>query len=155
MAPDLVRDKDGITAALTIAEVAAALKAEGRSLGDRLAELDAEFGVHRTGQLSMRVEDLSEITRSMALVRGNPPATLLGDEVTAVEDRLPEADVLTLRTARARVVIRPSGTEPKLKAYLEVVQPVIDGDVAGAREAAAMALEEGLRPEIAAALGLA
>ena len=127
VAPDLVRDKDGITAALTIAEVAAALKAEGRSLGDRLAELDAEFGVHRTGQLSMRVEDLSEITRSMALVRGNPPATLLGDEVTAVEDRLPEADVLTLRTARARVVIRPSGTEPKLKAYLEVVEPVTDG----------------------------
>jgi phosphomannomutase len=154
VAPDLVRDKDGITAALTIAEVAAALKAEGRSLGDRLAELDAEFGVHRTGQLSMRVEDLTEITRSMALVRGNPPATLLGDEVTAVEDRLPEADVLTLRTARARVVIRPSGTEPKLKAYLEVVQPVTGGDVAGAREAAGVALEEGLRPEIAAALGL-
>src|SRR4029453_2003764 len=82
VAPDLVRDKDGITAALTIAEVAAALKAEGRSLDDRLAELEAEFGVHRTGQLSLRVEDLTEITRAMALVRANPPATLLGDEVT-------------------------------------------------------------------------
>ena len=51
-------------------------------------------------------------------------------------------------------MIRPSGTEPKLKAYLEVVEPVTDGDVAGAREAGAVALEEGLRPEIAAALGL-
>ncbi|MEU4213756.1 phospho-sugar mutase [Actinoplanes sp. NPDC026623] len=154
VAPGLVRDKDGITAALIVAEMAAALKAEGKSLADRLADLDTEFGVHRTGQLSMRVEDLEEITRAMARVRANPPRTLLGDEVASVEDRLPDADVLTLRTARARVVIRPSGTEPKLKAYLEVVEPVADGDLAAARLRAEAALDRGLRPEIATALGL-
>jgi phosphomannomutase len=154
VAPDLVRDKDGITAAVTIADLAATLKAEGRTLANRLDELDAEFGVHRTGQVSMRVEDLSLITTTMARIRRQPPASLLGDPVTEVEDRLPDADVLTLRTARARVVIRPSGTEPKLKAYLEVVEPVIDGDLTGARERAVAAMESGLRPEISAALGI-
>ncbi len=154
VAPDLVRDKDGITAAVTIADLAATLKAEGRSLADRLDELDAEFGVHRTGQVSMRVEDLSLITTMMARIRRDPPGSLLGDPVTEVEDRLPGADVLTLRTARARVVIRPSGTEPKLKAYLEVVEPVTGGDLAAARARAVAAMESGLRPEISAALGL-
>ena len=154
VAPDLVRDKDGITAAVTVADLAATLKAEGRSLADRLDELDAEFGVHRTGQVSMRVQDLSLITTTMARIRRDPPGSLLGDPVTEVEDRLPGADVLTLRTARARVVIRPSGTEPKLKAYLEVVEPVTDGDLAGARARAVAAMDDGLRPEISAALGL-
>jgi phosphomannomutase len=155
VAPDLVRDKDGITAAVTIADLAATLKAEGRSLADRLDELDAEFGVHRTGQVSMRVDDLSLITTTMARIRQDPPAALLGDPVTEVEDRLPDADVLTLRTARARVVIRPSGTEPKLKAYLEVVEPVTDGDLTAARSRAVTAMDSGLRREISAALGLA
>jgi phosphomannomutase len=158
VAPDLVRDKDGITAALLVAELAAGLKAAGGSLQSRLDELAREFGVHHTDQLSVRVDDLGEITRAMGRVRADPPATLLGDEVT-VTDRLPDADVLTLRTARARVVIRPSGTEPKLKAYLEVVEPVTaeagePGDVAAARRRAADATAQGLRPEVAAALGL-
>src|SRR4051794_26244377 len=148
VAPGPGRDKDGITAAVTIADLAARLKAEGRSLADRLDELDAEFGVHRTGQVSMRVEDLSLITTTMARIRQDPPTSLLGDPVTEVEDRLPDADVLTLRTARARVVIRPSGTEPKLKAYLEVVEPVTDGDLTGARARAVAAMDDGLRPEI-------
>ena len=153
VAPGLVRDKDGITAALTVAELAAGLKAEGASVADRLDELAQEFGVHHTDQLAVRVDDLGEITWAMTRVRANPPARLLGDRVE-VEDRLPDADVLTLRTCRARVVIRPSGTEPKLKAYLEVVEPVTEGDVAAARRAAAAATAETLRPEIAAALGL-
>src|SRR4029453_1086060 len=119
-APGLVRDKDGITAALLVAELAAALKADGRSVADRLDELDAEFGVHHTGQLSVRVDDLADIARAMTRVRRAPPATLLGEPVT-FEDLLPDNDVLRLRTGAARVVIRPSGTEPKLKAYLEVV----------------------------------
>ncbi|GAA3336061.1 phospho-sugar mutase [Amorphoplanes nipponensis] len=154
VAPELVRDKDGITAAVTVADLAATLKAEGRSLADRLDELDAEFGVHRTGQVSLRVEDLGRITATMARIRQDPPKSLLGDPVTEVEDRLPDADVLTLRTARARVVIRPSGTEPKLKAYLEVVEPVTGGDLAAARARAVAAMESGLRPEISAALGV-
>jgi phosphomannomutase len=152
VAPGHVRDKDGITAALTVAELAAELKAQGRTLTDRLDELAAEFGVHATDQLSIRVTDLTEITRTMALVRGAPPAELLGEPVT-VTDLLPDNDVLTLHTDSARVVIRPSGTEPKLKAYLEVVVPAADGDVPAARTRAARRLTT-LRSETAAALGL-
>jgi phosphomannomutase len=153
VAPALVRDKDGITAALRVAELAAALKAEGRTLGDRLDELAVEFGVHATDQLSVRVDDLAEITRAMARVRDKPPATLLGADLASVRDRMPEADVLTFRTAVARVVIRPSGTEPKLKAYLEVVEEVTESDVATARTRAEAALTA-LRAEVATALGL-
>ena len=153
VAPTLVRDKDGITAALLVAELAAGLKATGRTLADRLDELSAEFGVHRTDQLSVRVDDLAEITRTMAEVRARPPATLLGVALDEIEDRLPDADVLTFRTGSARVVIRPSGTEPKLKAYLEVVVPVADGAVAAARTRADAAMSD-LRAEVAAVLGL-
>jgi phosphomannomutase len=153
VAPAMVRDKDGITAALTVAELAAALKIRGRTLGDRLDELAAEFGVHATDQLSARVVDLAEIGAAMGRARRQPPATLLGAPLTAVDDLLPANDVLTFRTAAARVVIRPSGTEPKLKAYLEVVEPVADGDVTAARTRAAAALRT-LRAEVAAALGI-
>jgi phosphomannomutase len=152
VAPEVVRDKDGITAALLVAELAAALKADGRTVADRLDELDAEFGVHHTGQLSMRVDDLADIARAMTRVRRVPPAILLGEPVT-FEDLLPDNDILRLRTGAARVVIRPSGTEPKLKAYLEVVEPVIDGDVATARTRAQQAMAT-LRAETSAALGL-
>ncbi|MEU4421986.1 phospho-sugar mutase [Actinoplanes sp. NPDC024001] len=153
VAPAMVRDKDGITAALTVAELAAELKASGRTLGDRLDELAAEFGVHATDQLSVRVEDLAEIGRAMGRARQNPPSTLLGAAVTEVIDLLPENDVLTFRTATVRVVIRPSGTEPKLKAYLEVVEPVAEGDLEAARGRAAAGLTT-LRAEIAAVLGV-
>ncbi|MEV4758040.1 phospho-sugar mutase [Micromonospora sp. NPDC049559] len=154
VAPDQVRDKDGITAALIVAELAAALRAQGRTLLDRLDELAAEFGVHATDQLSVRVDDLGEIAAAMARVRAATPAALLGSPVTSAQDLLPAADVLILRTAGARVVIRPSGTEPKLKAYLEVVEPVGEGDVAAARQRADAALRA-LRGETAAALGIA
>jgi phosphomannomutase len=153
VAPDIVRDKDGITAALLVAELAAGLKAELRTLADRLDELAAEFGVHATDQLSVRVDDLSEIAVAMTHIRTKPPAELLDEPVTAVVDLLPDADVLTLRTPCARVVVRPSGTEPKLKAYLEVVEPVTDGDVAAARERANASVRA-LRTETAAALGI-
>ncbi|MEU1604818.1 phospho-sugar mutase [Micromonospora matsumotoense] len=153
VAPDHVRDKDGITAALTVAELAADLKAQGRTLTDRLDELAAEFGVHHTDQLSVRVDDLRIIADAMARVRADTPTTLLGAPVTEAQDLLPAADVVILRTAAARVVIRPSGTEPKLKAYLEVVEPVADGDVPAARTRAAATLTA-LRTEIAAALGI-
>ena len=150
VAPGLVRDKDGITAALLVAELAAELKADGRTVADRLDELDVEFGVHHTGQLSVRVDDLAEIGRAMARVRKTPPATLLGEPVS-FEDLRPDNDILRLRTGSARVVIRPSGTEPKLKAYLEVVKPVAQGDVATARNRARRALTD-LRGEVAGAL---
>ncbi|MET8091010.1 phospho-sugar mutase [Micromonospora sp. NPDC005220] len=153
VAPEHVRDKDGITAALTVAELAAGLKTQGRTLTDRLDELAAEFGVHHTDQLSARVDDLRIIADAMARIRAATPATLLGQPVDSVRDLLPESDVVILRTAMARVVIRPSGTEPKLKAYLEVVEPVADGDVRTARSRAASAVAE-LRAEVSAALGI-
>ncbi|ROT32106.1 phospho-sugar mutase [Micromonospora sp. HM5-17] len=153
VAPGQVRDKDGITAALTVAELAAALKAEGRTVAERLDELAAEFGVHLTDQLSVRVDDLREIENAMTYIRTKTPGTLLDEPVVSVEDRAPEADVLILRTETARVVIRPSGTEPKLKAYLEVVEPVVGGDVPAARERAAASVRA-LRTETAAALGV-
>ena len=152
VAPELVRDKDGISAALLVAELAAGLRARGRTLTDRLDELAAEFGVYATDQLSVRVDDLAEIAALMSRLRQSPPAALLGAPVTAVRDLLPESDVLIASTPVARAIVRPSGTEPKLKAYLEVVQPV-DGDVPTARRQAARSLAT-LRAEVAAALGL-
>ncbi|MFF5079736.1 phospho-sugar mutase [Actinoplanes sp. NPDC000266] len=151
VAPSLVRDKDGITAALTVAELAAGLKAEGRTLADRLDELATEFGVHATDQLSVRVDDLAEIGVAMRRARSAPPATLLGAPVVTSDDT--ENNVLTFRTSSARAVIRPSGTEPKLKAYLEVVEPTGEGDLTAARGRAASSLLT-LRQEIAAALGV-
>jgi phosphomannomutase len=118
--PAVVRDKDGISAALLAADLAAALKAEGLTLQDRLDELAAEFGVHATAQVSVRVAELSRIADTMAALRADPPATLLGRAATT-EDLLPRTDGLRLRADGVRVVVRPSGTEPKLKAYLEVV----------------------------------
>ncbi|MFY1689870.1 phospho-sugar mutase [Plantactinospora sp. WMMB782] len=153
VAPDQVRDKDGISAALTVAELAAELKAQGRTIADRLDELAGEFGVHLTDQLSVRVDDLREIENAMTYIRSRTPATLLDEPVTSVRDLAPAADVLILRTDTARVVVRPSGTEPKLKAYLEVVEPVVDGDVPAARERAAASVRA-LRTETAAALGI-
>ncbi len=152
VAPQLVRDKDGISAALLVAELAAGLRAELRTLPDRLDELFAEYGCHLTDQLSVRVDDLAEIADAMVRLRAKPPATLLDEPVT-VEDLLPDADVVRLRGAGLRVVVRPSGTEPKLKAYLEVVEPVADSDVPAARERAAAAIAA-LRTEVAEALGL-
>jgi phosphomannomutase len=152
-APELVRDKDGITAALLVAELAAGLRSELRGLTDRLDELAAEFGVYATDQLAVRVDDVGEIATAMGHIRSRPPAALLDDPVTEVVDLLPGADVVILRTGSARVVVRPSGTEPKLKAYLEVVEPVADGDVPAARERANASVRA-LRTETAAALGI-
>ncbi|TAM81309.1 MAG: phospho-sugar mutase [Jatrophihabitans sp.] len=118
VAPHLVRDKDGIATALLVAELAAQLRAAGSTIGQRLAQIEAEYGRHETSQVSIRVTDLKVIGALMARLRSHPPASLLGGPV-AVDDLLPEADVLRWRGDGLRVVIRPSGTEPKLKAYLE------------------------------------
>jgi phosphomannomutase len=123
--PDGVKDKDGITAALAIAEHAAWLKAAGQTLLDRLAEIYAEYGTHVTDQLSLRVGDLAEIPRMMSKLRQDPPKELGGlavqhvDDLTQGTDTLPPTDGLRFVLADARVVVRPSGTEPKLKCYLE------------------------------------
>ncbi|SEP51873.1 phospho-sugar mutase [Amycolatopsis saalfeldensis] len=136
--PGFVRDKDGIAAAVVAAGLAASLKAEGRSPLDVLDEIAVRHGVHLTDQVSLRVTDLAVRGKLMAGLRAQPPSALGGVPVT-LEDLLPDADVLRLRGEGLRVVIRPSGTEPKLKAYLQSVQPVTDG-LAAARETAAARL---------------
>jgi phosphomannomutase len=145
VAPELVRDKDGISAALRIAELAAALKVDASSLPERLDELAADYGRYATDQVSLRVEDLSIITETMRRIREHPPARLLDTEIT-VEDLLPAADVVRWRWPNGRVVVRPSGTEPKLKAYLEVIEP------SGSADAAAATLGR-LRAEVGDLLG--
>jgi phosphomannomutase len=159
----MVRDKDGITAALLFAELAAGLKASGRTVHDRLDELAAEHGVHLTGQWSVRLEGpqgSAHIEAAMTTLRSAPPAQLDGLPVTRVEDlagggALPPSDVVVLHLGdQTRVTVRPSGTEPKLKVYFEVVEPVgRGGDVAAARAEAARVLA-GLRQAIAVAIGL-
>jgi phosphomannomutase len=145
--PAGVRDKDGVSAALLMAELAATLKAEGRGLTDLLDDLAREHGLHATDQLSVRVDDLSLIEDAMARLRAEPPTALGGRAVEQAEDllegteTLPPTDGLRYRLADGgRVVVRPSGTEPKLKGYLEVVVAVTDGDVAAARRTASASL---------------
>jgi phosphomannomutase len=151
VAPSLVRDKDGISAALLVTELAAALKASASSIPQRLAELAAEFGLYATRQLSWRVTDLDLIADAMARLRADPPSRLLARPVT-VTDLAPDNDVLTLRFDGGRVVVRPSGTEPKCKAYLEVV--VADARDLAAAEATARSWLDELAGSIATALGL-
>ncbi|WNV90683.1 phospho-sugar mutase [Umezawaea sp. Da 62-37] len=138
--PDAVTDKDGISAAVVACDLAATLKASGRTLLDALDQLSVEHGVHLTDQVSLRFTDLSRIGALMARLRQDPP------DGFAHEDLLPEADVLRLTKDGVRVVVRPSGTEPKLKAYLEVVEPVAD-ELAPARDRAAARLAE-LRTQV-------
>ena len=137
--PENVRDKDGVSALLLVCELAAEAKAEGRGLTDILDDIAREHGLHATDQLSVRFDDLAQIPATMDRVRAAPPTTLGGLAVEKVEDlsegsaQLPPTDGLRYTLAEgARVIVRPSGTEPKVKCYLEVVIPV-DGDVDAAR----------------------
>ncbi|SDU87654.1 phospho-sugar mutase [Jiangella alkaliphila] len=158
--PESVRDKDGISTAVLVAELAAQAKAAGRTLWDLLDDLAVAHGLHATDQLSVRVDDLSLIAGAMARLRSASPPSLGGSEVVTADDLLagdgglPPTDGLRYLTADAtRAVVRPSGTEPKLKCYLEVVVPVGDGDVGTARAVARERLAA-VRADVAAALGL-
>ncbi len=139
--PDAVRDKDGIAAAVVAADLAAGLKAAGQGLLDRLDELATAHGVHATAGVSVRMEPG---TRDAVVerLRTAPPVGWTAQR--------PAPDVLVLRRPGERLVIRPSGTEPKLKAYLEVVEPVA-GDLPTARARADDRLDA-LRAEFAALL---
>ncbi|WP_240496827.1 phospho-sugar mutase, partial [Streptomyces torulosus] len=158
--PEGVRDKDGITAALLITELASQLKEEGRTLLDLLDDIAVEHGLHATDQLSVRVEDLSVIARAMEQLREQPPTTLAGLAITKAEDltrgtdRLPPTDGLRYTLDGARVIVRPSGTEPKLKCYLEVVVPVAaHADLPEARATATDLLAK-IKQDLSAAAGI-
>ncbi|MFF4151818.1 phospho-sugar mutase [Streptomyces sp. NPDC001651] len=158
--PEGVRDKDGITAALLITELASTLKAEGRTLTDLLDDLAVEHGLHATDQLSVRVEDLSVIADAMTRLREQPPTELAGLAVTHAEDltkgtdKLPPTDGLRYTLEGARVIVRPSGTEPKLKCYLEVVVPVTDHASLPSARAKATDLLTTLKSDLSAAAGI-
>ncbi|MFC9962038.1 phospho-sugar mutase [Streptomyces nigra] len=158
--PEGVRDKDGITAALLITELASTLKSEGRTLTDLLDDLAVEHGLHATDQLSVRVEDLSIITDAMRRLREQPPTELAGLPVTNAEDltkgtdKLPPTDGLRYTLEGARVIVRPSGTEPKLKCYLEVVVPVRDHTELPAAHAKAKTLLTALKKDLSTAAGI-
>ena len=138
--PGFVRDKDGISAGVTLAYLAAEAKAGGSTLRDRLDELAKQFGLHATSPLTIRVENPELLTQAVQDLRTRGVNELGGSPVVETIDLAkgdPPTNGLLFRTARGdRVVVRPSGTEPKLKCYLEVVEPVEDGNVAAARATA-------------------
>ncbi|MFD8258463.1 phospho-sugar mutase [Streptomyces griseoluteus] len=158
--PEGVRDKDGITAALLITELASELKESGRTLLDLLDDLALEHGLHATDQLSVRVQDLSVIADAMRRLRERPPTALAGLTVTSAEDltrgtaSLPPTDGLRYALDGARVIVRPSGTEPKLKCYLEVVVPVADRSTLPAARARATELLVAIKRDLSEAAGI-
>ena len=146
--PAAVRDKDGISTAVTFAPLASRLKSEGSSIEAELDRIRNRDGYFATAPLSFRLDDVSLIATAMAKLRENPPATLAGSPVVEVHDLsagyegLPPTDgILLLSESNSRVIVRPSGTEPKLKCYLEVVadpselQAAADADARAAASA--------------------
>lgn len=150
--PETVRDKDGISAAVAMLGMIAEARASGRTVADLLAEFDATFGAFASDQLSLRVSDVSLISRMMSALRTAPPATIgdvavsrIDDLLTGV-DGLPPGDVLRLWLEDgSRIIIRPSGTEPKLKVYLDV-----RADTAGEASERLRTLAAGARDLLAA-----
>jgi phosphomannomutase len=161
VAPDLVKDKDGISAAVLIAELAAAAKADGKTIFDTLDELYLKHGLHASDQLSIRVADLGLLDAMMNRLRVSPPesfgssAVEVFTDLSEGTDQLPPTDGLLYVTRDlTRVIIRPSGTEPKLKCYLEVIHHAASAaELPAARQAARAALDEVLR-DVSEALGL-
>lgn len=134
--PAHVADKDGIATAVVVASLAAELKADGRGLLDALDDIAVRDGAYRTRPVTFRVDDLAFISQAMAALRSNPPSSLGGSLVEATHDLargydgLPPTDGMMFFTEDdSRVVIRPSGTEPKLKCYLEAHVPAESGTV--------------------------
>ena len=145
--PEAVADKDGITAALRVLELAAVLRGEGRTALDVLDDIAREHGVYATGQVSLRFDDVSHIAPKLDRIVSNPPTEVGGISVATIENLsdgvnglLPTPGVRLWLTDGSRIIVRPSGTEPKLKTYLMVIEPVVD-DVAVARASAESRLD--------------
>lgn len=161
VAPELVRDKDGISAAVLIAELAAAAKADGNTIFDTLDDLYLIHGLHASEQLSIRVANLGLLDAMMNRLRVSPPESFGGSGVEIFTDladgnkQLPPTDGLLYVTKDlSRVIIRPSGTEPKLKCYLEVIRTVGSAaELPGVRRDAREALDDVLE-DVREALGL-
>lgn len=161
--PNIVRDKDGVSAAVTVAYLVDSLHREGKTVDDRLTEIARDNGVYATTQAAFRVENRQRIVDGMSKLRTTPPAEFAGSPITESADLadgyhgLPETDgVLFLTEDNTRVICRPSGTEPKLKCYLEVVLPVDEDATATeimALQTKAQAKLEQVRAEITVATG--
>ena len=130
---DNVNDKDGISAAIFLAQIAVDLKRDGLTISDLLNQVWERHGFHGTEQISIRVTDMSAITRLLAGLRTNPPREIAGravesiDDLAAPRDGLPPTDGLRIWLAGGiRIIVRPSGTEAKMKCYIEVVTATSD-----------------------------
>jgi phosphomannomutase len=145
---DVVRDKDGIGAALAMLRLTADAKTAGRSVLELYDDLETRHGVHLTSQLTLRTADQVSV---MSRLRADPPVRFGGQPVTGMVDLAagdgrsgaagtPTADVLIFRLPGGRVVLRPSGTEPKIKCYLEITEPLAGRSLPAARCAAAQRL---------------
>lgn len=124
--PKSVNDKDGISVGLLIAQIAGELRDAGITLSDYLNLIGDEYGFHKTDQISIRVSDLSIITKLLNKVAANPPKSLAGSALISAEDlskskKMPTTGIRCFYNDGIRIIIRPSGTEPKLKCYIEVV----------------------------------
>jgi phosphomannomutase len=127
--PETVNDKDGISAAIFIAQIASDLARNGKTILDLLDEIWSSHGYHATEQISIRLKDLTQVKELLNSLRNNPPQNIAGKQVTLIEDLskpkdgLPPTDGLRMwLEGSIRVIIRPSGTEPKLKCYIEVIE---------------------------------
>ena len=140
---DVVRDKDGFGAALAMLRLAEEAKSADRSVLDIYDDLERTYGVHLTSQLTLRTADQGQV---MSRLRAAPPDAFGGEPVAGLADLadgagdVPRADVLIFRLAGGRVVLRPSGTEPKIKCYIEITETAAGRSLAAAREAAAARL---------------
>ena len=150
-----VNDKDGISAGLMLAQLATELARENKTLLDLLNEIWQRHGFHGTEQISVRVSDLSRIPSLLASLRKNPPQHIAGrsvksiDDLMAPKDGLPPTDGIRLwLDGDIRIIIRPSGTEAKIKCYIEVVT-----HGANSREESSRIIG-GLKPELLAILSV-
>ena len=124
-----VSDKDGVSAAIALAQLAEELAANGETIYDRLQEIWKLIGFHATEQISIRVENIKLVSEVLGRLRSAPPKEIAGFKVTSIDDLaapkndLPPTDGLRIWLGDIRVIIRPSGTEPKMKCYIEVISP--------------------------------
>ena len=148
--PSHTPDKDGISAALVVADLANRLAESDKTIADRLDELGIKYGHFATGQVSIRVSDLSIISNTVARIRSNPPSAIAGQparfsDLALGSENLQPTEGLRFDLADgSRVIIRPSGTEPKLKCYLQTV-----GSTRSAAESALELLEQAARELLA------